>query len=96
MSLKNIVLGEEYPTIITFDKTQYEKAVQLLDANPGLKHQVVPRLGELHTFMASLRALGTSVENSGIDDAWIESSLYGSTIVRQIASTRKGFFKHIF
>ena len=34
--------------------------------------------------MAALRALGTSIENSGIDDAWIESNVYGSSTVRQI------------
>ena len=45
---------------------------------------MVPRLGELHTVMAALRALGTSIENSGIDDAWIESDVYGSSTVRQI------------
>ncbi|KAH3874979.1 hypothetical protein DPMN_038237 [Dreissena polymorpha] len=55
----------------------YEKEVQLLDARLDLKGGVVPRLGELHTVMARLRALGTSIENSGIDDAWIEADVYG-------------------
>ena len=53
----------------------YEKAVQLLDARPNFKNEIVPRLGELHTVMAALRALGTSIENSGIDDAWIEADV---------------------
>jgi len=34
--------------------------------------------------MASLRALGASMENSGIDDAWIEADVYGSATTRQI------------
>ena len=34
--------------------------------------------------MAALRALGTSMENSGIDDAWIEADVYGSATTRQI------------
>ncbi len=42
-----------------------------------------PRLGELHIVMAALTALGTSIENSGIDDAWIEADVYGSATTRQ-------------
>ena len=34
--------------------------------------------------MAALRALGTSIENSGIDDAWIEADVYGLATTRQI------------
>jgi len=41
-------------------------------------------LGELHTVMAALRALGTCIENSGIDDAWLEAGVYGSATIRQI------------
>ena len=62
----------------------YEKAVQLIDSNSDLKGKVLPRLGELHTTMAALRALGSSIENSGIDDAWLESNVYGSATIRQI------------
>ena len=84
VQLKSLVVGEDHPAVITFDMALYEKAIQLLDAKPDLKKAVVPRLGELHTVMAALRALGTSIENSGIDDAWIESDVYGSSTVRQI------------
>ena len=82
--LKTLVTGEEHPTVITFDMALYEKAVQLVDARDDLKGTVLPRLGELHAVMAALRALGSSVENSGIDDAWIESGVYGSATARQI------------
>ena len=34
--------------------------------------------------MAALRALGTSIENTGIDDAWIEADIYGPATTRQI------------
>ena len=34
--------------------------------------------------MAALRALGASIENSGIDDAWMESDVYGCATTRQI------------
>jgi hypothetical protein len=82
--LKTLVTGEEHPTVITFDMALYEKAVQLVDARDDLKRTVFPRLGELHTVMAALRALGTSIENSGIDDAWLEAGVYGSATIRQI------------
>ena len=38
---------------------------------PDLKRKVVPRLGELNVAMAALRAIGVSMENSGIYDAWM-------------------------
>ena len=55
-----------------------------MDSREDLKKTVLPRLGELHTVMAALRALGTSIENSGIDDAWIEADVYGSATTREI------------
>ena len=61
--LNRLVVGQDHPTVITFDMALYEKAVQLLDARPNLKNEIVPRLGELHTVMTSLRALGASIEN---------------------------------
>ena len=81
---QSLVTGEEHPTVITFDMALYEKAVQLVDARDDLKRTVFPSLGELHTVMAALRALGTSIENSGIDDAWLEAGVYGSGTIRQI------------
>ena len=82
--LKSLVIDEEHPTVITFDMTLYDKAVQLLDSMDDLKRTVISRLDELHTVMAALRALGTSIENSGIDDAWIEADVYGSATTRHI------------
>ena len=34
--------------------------------------------------MAALRALGSSIENIGFDDAWVEAGIYGSTMKQQI------------
>jgi len=70
--------------VITFDVALYEKAVKLVDAREDLKGTVLPRLGELHTVMAALRALGKSTENSGIDDARIEADVYGLATTCQI------------
>ena len=82
--LWHLAVGEDHPTVISFDMALYEKVVQLLDARSDLKRKVVPRLGELHGVMAALRALGASMENSGIDDAWIEADVYGTATTRQI------------
>ena len=82
--LRKLAVGEDHPTVISFDMALYEKVVQLLDARLDLKRTVVPRLGELHVVMAAFRALGASIENSGIDDAWMEADVYGSATTRQI------------
>jgi hypothetical protein len=55
--------------------------VQLLDARPDLKRTVVPGLGELHVVMAAFCALGASIDNSGIDNAWIEADVFGSSTI---------------
>ena len=73
-----MAVGDTHPTTITFDLALYEKVVQLLDSRPDLKSNVVPRLGELHVVMAALRAIGGSMENSGIEYAWMEADVYGS------------------
>lgn len=82
--IKELAVGNDYPTVISFDLALYEKVVQLLDSRPDLQGQFVPRMGELHVVMAALRALGTSIENSGIDDAWMEADVYGPATTRQI------------
>ena len=85
--------------VIRFDIALYEKVVQLLDARPDLKRTVVPRLGELHVTMAALRALGASMENSGIDYAWIAAEDFGSATTRQIVKCtryRRSLRAHIY
>ena len=82
--LRHLAVGETHPTVISFDMALYKKIVQLIDSRPDLKRTVVPRLGELHVVMAALRALGVFIENSGIDDAWIEADVYGAATTRQI------------
>ena len=83
-NITTVVLGESHKTVITFDLQPYEKAVKLqLHTAPVLDHLVL-RLGELHTVIAALRALGTSIEDSGFDDAWVEAGIYGSTRKHQI------------
>jgi len=82
--LKELAVGDDHPTIISFDLALYEKVVQLLDSRPDLQVLFVPRMGKMHVVMGSLRALGTSIENSSIDDAWMEADVYGSATTTQI------------
>ena len=51
-----------------------------------MKDKYVLRLGELHAVFAHLRAIGTFVENSGIDDTWEQSGIFGTDVIRQILS----------
>ena len=79
-----VVMGENHKTVITFDLQVYEKAVKLqMYKAPDLDHLVF-RIGEMHTIMASLRALGASIDGSGFDEGWIEAGLCGSTTTRQL------------
>lgn len=97
--LKELAVGETHPAVITFDMALYEKVVQLVDSRPDLKGRVLPRLGELHVVMAALRGLGASIENSGIDDAWMEADVYGSATTRQILKCthyKRSFRAHIY
>ena len=74
-----VVMGENHRTVITFDLQLYEKAVKLqMHKAPDLDHLVF-RIGEMHTIMASLRALGASIDGSSFDEGWIEAGLYGAT-----------------
>ena len=81
---KHQVMGADCKTVITLDMQLYEKTKQLEMSRPDCKNKWILRIGELHTTMAALRAAGSLIEGSGIDDAWIEADLYGPATVRQI------------
>ena len=66
-------------------------------ARDDLKHFIL-RPGELHIVMAQLRAIGSYIDNSGIDLCWIEAGLYGSATVKQIIDgnhVRRGERAHV-
>ena len=46
------------------------------------------RVCELHVVMNALRALGNSIDGSGLDDAWAEADLYSSTTINQIVQCK--------
>ena len=45
---------------------------------------IVLRPGELHIVIAMLRTIGSLIDNSSIDAAWLHADLYGQTTVKQI------------
>ena len=83
-NINTAVLGEDNKTVLTLDMALYEKALRLIDSRAELKNRFVLRLGELHVAMAVIRAIGSSIEGSGLDDLWVESGVYGPNTVRQI------------
>ena len=74
--LNTQVVGPEAKTIITLDMDLYMRALKLQSLKPHLKDKWILRIGEFHTVLCTLRAIGSSIENSGIDDAWVEAGLY--------------------
>ena len=78
------VVGPERKTMITLDMDLYMRALKLQRLSPDLQNKLILRIGEFHTVLCALRAVGSSIENSGIDDAWVECGLYGPATVRQI------------
>lgn len=55
----------------------YERVVRLVNDHSALHSRFLFRLGGFHTTFAALRALGASIEGSGIDNIWAESGVCG-------------------
>ena len=87
-NINAIVVGPGRKTVITLDMQLYEKAKQLEMAKPECKNQWVLHIGEMHTVMAALRAVGSSIEDRGINEAWTAADLYGPVTTRQILEAR--------
>jgi len=66
----------------------YERAKQLEMTRDDCKGKWVLRLGEMHTGMAALTAVGNAIEDSGLDEAWSEADIYGSITTRQILEAK--------
>ena len=61
----------------------YMPAKKLQMVHEDLNH-IILRPGELHIQMADLKTIGSYIEGSGIDQAWIEADLYNPTTVKEI------------
>ena len=76
------VVGPDRKTIITLDMDM--RAIKIESLYTEHKGKWILRIGEFHTLLCTLRAIGSAIENSGIADSWIEAELYSSTTTRQI------------
>lgn len=74
------VVGQQRKTVISLDMGLYMPAKKLKMARHDLNN-IVLRPGELHIVMAQLKTIGAYIENSGVDMAWIEADLYGTSTV---------------
>ena len=54
---------------------QCMRALKLQSLSPDLQNKLILHIAEFHTVLCGLCAVGSSIENSDIDDAWIESGL---------------------
>ena len=69
---------ENQKAIISLDLQLYPKALQLKDKKE-INSNFIFRLGELHVVFAFLKTMGKYIENSGLDQVFIESGIYGPT-----------------
>ena len=70
-------------TIVTSDLQLYGKCMRMTD-NPVIRDNFIFRLGELHIVFAMLKVLGKYIIDSGVDDIFIETEIYGPTTFGQI------------
>ena len=74
-----------WKTIIVLDLDLYAKAYKLVNSRNDLRNQYVLCLGELHIVFAQIRAIGTFIDSSGIDDAWMAAEWFDSeSLLRQV------------
>ena len=60
------------------------KCIKLQD-NESIQSQFAFRLGEIHILFATLKIIGKNINFSGVDEAFIEADIYGSTTLQQIS-----------
>jgi len=82
--INRVVVGPNRKVVITLDMALYERAKKLQMLLEDCKEKWVLRIGEFHTVLCALRAIGSTVEGSGIDDAWVTADIYGPVTTRKI------------
>ena len=70
-------------TIISLDMLLYIKAIQL-KTNDNINRNFIFRVGELHTVMHFLDAMGTYIDGSGLDQAVVEAGSSGPVTFERI------------
>ena len=82
--INTVVVGPNRKVVITLDMALYERAKKLEMLLEDCKEKWVLHIGEFHTVLCALRVIGSTVEGSGIDDAWITADIYGPVTTRKI------------
>lgn len=96
--ISTAIVGENKKTVISLDMGLYKPAKQILMLQTDLQDKYILRPGELHTVMAMLRTIGSFIDNSGVDSAWIQSNIYGQSTCNQIINgnhVKRGLKAHI-
>jgi len=62
--------------------------IRLEDLHPHSKDKYIFCIGELHTVVCALRGMGSLIESSSIDDAWICADVYGPQTTPQITAEK--------
>lgn len=91
------IVGPNRKTVISLDMGLYKPAKQLQMSRKDLDG-IILRAGELHIVIAQLRCIGSFIENSGIDLAWIEAEVYNPSTVKQFIEgrhIRRGLDAHL-
>ena len=70
--------------VISLDLGLYKPAKQLQFSKPECSNKWILRPGELHIVMAQLRTIGAYIDQSGLDEIWLESGIYSATTIKQI------------
>ena len=70
-------------TIITLDLQLYSKCIQM-QSRDEIDRQFVFRMGELHIVFAFLKCIGKFIDNSRLDERFVESGIYGPQTLEQI------------
>ena len=68
---------------ISLDLQLYSKALQLKE-KVDINRNCIVRLGKQHLVFAFLKVIGKYIENSGLDQIFIESNIYGPNTPNQI------------
>lgn len=78
------IVGNNKKIIITLDMDIYMRAMKLQSSDKDIQSKYIFRIGEFLTVLCALRAIGSSIENSSINEALIQSDLFGPATARQI------------
>ena len=62
----------------------FEDMSKYYNINNDINRNFIFRFGELHVVFAFLKVIGKYIENSGLDEIFIESNIYGPNTLNQI------------